>query len=170
MSHKNWLVLALSAVIALAPTAAFAHAELDTSMPAAGSTAASVPSQTTLSFTEAPANSTVIQVFDGCHKNVNSGQNVSGKTITVTLAESAQPGDWKVTWKSVSADDAHAERGSYSFTVSGKSDCSKDKGGSGPGASGGGGSGSSLPVIWIIVAVVVLLGLALFVRSRTAGS
>ncbi|MDQ3877440.1 MAG: copper resistance protein CopC [Actinomycetota bacterium] len=168
MSRKHWLALALTAVIALVPTAAFSHAELDTSTPGAGSTVASVPSQTTLSFTEEPAASSVIQVFDGCHKDVNSGQNVSGKTITVTLAESAQPGDWKVTWKSISADDAHAERGSYSFAVSGKADCSKDKGGSGAAASGDGNSGSSFPIIWIIVAVIVLLGLALLVRSRAA--
>lgn len=171
MSHKHWLVLAVGAVIALYPSLAYPHAELDTSNPAAGSTVASVPSQTTLSFTEEPAAESVIKIFDGCNKNVNAGQTVSGKAITVTLADSAQPGDWKVNWKSISADDGHVEHGNYAFTVSGKADCSNDKasGGGGGNASGDTG-GSSFPVVPVVIGAVVLLALAFFVRSRTSRS
>lgn len=168
LSRKHWLVLALTAVIAFAPSAAFSHAELDKSNPAANSKISSVPGETTLSFTEEPAAASVIKVFDGCKRNVNAGQSVSGKDITVTLASSAQPGDWKVVWKSISADDGHTENGNYAFNVAGKADCSKDKGGGGKAASGNDARGSSFPWIPIVIAIVVLLGLALFVRSRTA--
>ncbi|MFN2595370.1 MAG: copper resistance protein CopC [Actinomycetota bacterium] len=165
MSRKHWLVLALTAVILIAPTTAFAHAELDKSDPAANSTVASVPAQTTLSFTEAPAVDSPIRVLDGCKKNVNSGQTVNGKAIAVTLSDSAQPGLWNVVWKSISADDGHVEHGQYSFTVSGKADCSNDKG---SGAALNPDKGSSFPWVPVIIGLVVLIALALFVRSRTA--
>jgi hypothetical protein len=74
-------------------------------------------------------------------------------------------------WKSISADDGHVEHGNYAFTVSGKTDCSNDNGsGGGPAASGGDSGGSSFPIIPVVIGVLVLLGLALFVRSRTARS
>jgi copper transport protein len=119
----RFLVLAFVALLlAIGPaTPAFAHASLSSTNPASGSTLATPPASTTLSFTEAvqiPVGS--IQVFNERSefvplggKAVHPGGNSTEVEIPLgTLAN----GGYVVVWRVISAD-GHPITGAYTFQV-----------------------------------------------------
>jgi methionine-rich copper-binding protein CopC len=105
----------LIAALLLAAAPAFAHARLESSMPAKGASVKS-PKTITLKFVEAlePAFSGA-ELTDATGKTVQVPSAVSGSSITL-LPFSLRPGAYTVAWHSV-GHDTHRVTGSFSFTV-----------------------------------------------------
>ncbi|WP_175719356.1 copper homeostasis periplasmic binding protein CopC [Burkholderia anthina] len=110
-------VVVLTAVVS---SAAFAHAHVANSDPAANAALAAAPAAVTIDFTEPlePAFSSIV-VVDGAGKTVSSGRaNVDAanhKRMTVPLA-ALGTGVYTVKWVAV-ATDGHRTQGAYGFNV-----------------------------------------------------
>lgn len=168
------LLLGMSAVPPV-----LAHGDLAAQDPKPNSSLRSVPVAVSATFTEAPAEQSVIQVSDGCGKDVVAHLQLDGEDAIAHIGR-AQPGRWQVSYRVVSAVDGHLSEGKYAFTVKGKKDCSSDKpakqnndsnGGDNAGAQPAPGTGPTgaedeggLPLVPIAVGTVVLLGVAAAVR------
>jgi methionine-rich copper-binding protein CopC len=113
-------VVALIAA-SLSINAAFAHPELQSSEPAAGSASTTSPQQVRIRFNEA-----VIPQFSGVELKDQAGKTIATgkaaadpanrKLLIVPLKEQLPPGVYKVEWHAVS-EDTHRVKGSYSFSV-----------------------------------------------------
>ncbi len=102
----------------LAPIAASAHAELDTSTPGDGATVESpFVGPVVLKFTEAMSAASEAELRGPGDATVASATvDGPGATMTFTLDGALDPGEYEVRWTSV-ADDGHVERGTFGFTV-----------------------------------------------------
>ena len=181
------LALLATLLFALAvPLSVLGHAELDTSIPAAGSTVdAPFAGPIVMTFTEGLQAASKADLVGGSG-TLPSSTSVDGKTMTLTPATPLIEGDYEIQWTSV-ADDGHIERGSLAFTVaptpsaapsttasvapSGSAAASPSAAASVapvPSAGGSGNSSSGSDVILpIIAAVVILGGLAFFLLRRS---
>lgn len=108
-------------VLCTASANVLAHAELERSRPAAGSTVHRSPQEVDLWFSEAlePVLS-MAKVFNAAGKRVDGGRvRVDAKNpelMHVPLAGHLPAGRYRVIWRSV-ATDSHKEEGSFTFTV-----------------------------------------------------
>ncbi|WP_314646761.1 copper resistance protein CopC [uncultured Microbacterium sp.] len=115
--------LLLTAFAVIGPAnAAFAHDELVTSYPAAGSSVVNSPDEITLGFSAALTEldgSAVIEVIDETGNDVAQDEaDVSTTFVTQHLSQEATPGLYNVRWKVVSSD-GHPISGEYTYTVEG---------------------------------------------------
>jgi copper transport protein len=119
---------ALVAVAALACLAApvqiaSAHAGLESSEPAAGSSVATSPKVIVLTFVEDPdASLSLVRLLDAEGRTVpgvSDANAVTGKPreLQVTLAQALGQGVYTVNWRSVSAVDGHVQNGAFAFGV-----------------------------------------------------
>jgi copper resistance protein C len=106
-------------VTALGATGAQAHAHLDHTSPAVGSTAATAPQEITLWFTQnLEAVFSTVEVFDGSGGRVDEGKpSISGNTMKIALRP-LSPGTYRVHWHALSVD-THTTEGTFTFQVSG---------------------------------------------------
>ena len=112
------LAFAVVSLLASAGTA-FAHAELATSSPVAGTVVQTAPTEVSLSFTEE-----VEPLFSGIEVQDAKGNRVdqgaahtaqgNAKLLIVGL-KSLSPGTYTVIWHNISID-SHKEEGSFEFT------------------------------------------------------
>jgi copper resistance protein C len=177
------LLVALALLLA-APAVAFGHGELESAIPEPDSTLGKPPNHLILNFTEPPTKDAVFKVLDGCGRNLIAETAVQERTGHVFLTKGGQPGEWKVSYKVVSATDGHASKGSYGLTVRGQKDCSEPEeptgnGGGGTDGNGGGGGdqaaptgdeaegGSSFPWVPVAIGTVALVALAFIARRAT---
>jgi copper resistance protein C len=117
---RTILILLASLTMAMLPQAASAHAHLDHSVPAVGSTVTTAPQDITLTFTQnlEPAFSGV-EVDDASGARVDQGEpKISDNTMQIGL-KSLTPGTYTVHWHAVSVD-THKTQGDFSFSVGGK--------------------------------------------------
>ncbi len=112
----------LSIVVALLATAlttapAQAHAHLEQSSPAAGSTVPTAPHEVVLTFTQnLEAAFSSVEVTDAGGARVDQGKaQISGNTMRVEL-KPLPPGSYKVRWHALSVD-THTTEGSFTFHV-----------------------------------------------------
>jgi copper transport protein len=119
-------LIALLAVVALfasatSPAAVSAHARLRTAVPASGATLGSSPSSVTLTFSETPdLRLTSIKVLDsgGTDRVTGAVELVDEPPTSVRIAVQDLPdGVYTVSWRTVSAVDAHISAGTYVFGV-----------------------------------------------------
>jgi methionine-rich copper-binding protein CopC len=119
---KANLISAVALIVAsLSASAAFAHAELQSAQPAAGSAATTSPQQIRLTFSEA-----VIPQFSGVELRDQTGKLIatgkaavdpaSKNVLVVPIGEQLPPGNYEVEWHAVS-EDTHREKGNCSFSV-----------------------------------------------------
>jgi len=119
---------ALVAVAALACLAApvqiaYAHAGLESSDPAAGSSVSASPKVITLTFAEDPdASLSLVRLLDADGKTVpgvSAIKAVDGKPreLQVALTQALGQGVYTVNWRSVSAVDGHVQNGAFAFGV-----------------------------------------------------
>lgn len=114
-------LLAFALMLCAAP-AAWAHAELEKSEPAAGARLTSAPEEVRLSFSQAIAAGTTAKVLDanGTQVNTQAGMidlnDLDRKTFVVPLP-SMPPGTYTVEWTSVSEQDGDSESGTFTFTI-----------------------------------------------------
>ncbi len=102
-----------------APVVASAHAFLQSSVPAVGSTVRMAPTEVRITFTEGvePA-FTTIQVTDAQGGRVDRGRGhlEGGDTHFAIGLTMLPPGSYHVTWKAI-ATDTHRTQGAFTFTV-----------------------------------------------------
>ncbi len=111
--------LLLGLIIALSvPVAVLGHAELDTSIPAAGSTVESpFDGPIVLTFTEPLSDGSEADLIGPGNATVASADvDEPDATMTFRLTEPLDPGVYEVRWTTL-ADDGHVERGTFEFTV-----------------------------------------------------
>ena len=121
MSKANLISAVALIVASLSASAAFAHAELQSAQPAAGSAATTSPQQIRLTFSEA-----VIPQFSGVELRDQTGKLIatgkaavdpaSKNVLVVPIGEQLPPGNYEVEWHAVS-EDTHREKGNCSFSV-----------------------------------------------------
>lgn len=181
---RRWLVLAaLTSSLIAAPGSAFAHGEMLSQVPAAGSTVKKPVDHIRINFTEEPSEDVTIEVMDGCGKNLVDEVFAEDHTLHVFLTDKGQRGRLDVRYRVVSTEDGHVTSGKYSFDVKGEPDCTEpdepdDPAGSTPSpgtvdnadstdnASTSSSGGSSLPLVAFIIGAAALGGIALLVRMR----
>ena len=117
---RQWaLRIAVTAALSLSATSAFAHAHLETSIPAANATVAS-PASVTLHFTEPlEARFSGFEIADVQGHAINAASHPDPANAAVLVATPARPlaaGPYHVTWHIV-AQDGHRMRGAFDFTV-----------------------------------------------------
>ena len=116
---KTTLALSLSLAVALATTAAFAHAKLEKAIPGVGSTVASA-SELKLFFDEGvePKFTAVTVSAEGGGAVAASKPAVAdnNKVLVIKFAKPLASGVYDVVWKAVSVDTHHTQ-GDFSFTV-----------------------------------------------------
>jgi copper transport protein len=116
------LAISVTGLLVVAPAgSAAAHAELETSDPAAGSVLTTQPSAVTLTFGEAvELNDEAIEVFDDRFNRVDSGHvtsiGVARSRIRVGLRSELPQGTYTVSWH-VSSGDTHPVSGTFRFSV-----------------------------------------------------
>ena len=164
------------AALLLAPVAARAHGDLESSKPPGGSTVGRVPGRVVLRLTEPPGPGSTMTVVDGCKRNVATRVVRSGSALIASVKK-AEPGRWHARFRGVSSVDGHTTRGGVRFAVGGKRDCSKktedrlEIGGGddtqieaeAPDDQGG------LPIVPIAVGSLILVGIALVLRRLSSG-
>ena len=167
-----WLILGALA------GAAVAHGGLQASTPQDGARVKTVPSRVTMTFSEVPSKDSVMKVVDGCRRDVVASTSVGGNQLVGAIGD-AQPGNWKATYRVISAEDGHLTRGKLSFTVAGKKDCNpeeEEEPSDEPSDPGDGGTAtptpdddSSFPVVPVAVGAAGLVIVGLVVRRVSAG-
>lgn len=118
------------ALLVVAASAASAHGAYTSSSPAKGERLEATPDEVRVTLTEEPAHGSTIRVTDGCGRNVVEHVNLEGPDLVgIVGGEIApEPGAWRVRFRSISAVDGHAARGSFAFKVRGERDCARGEG------------------------------------------
>lgn len=119
----RWLGLVLTLTVA-APRAAWAHAHLVRSAPAANAHVATSPRMLQFWFSEAAeASMTTITVTgpNGSHASLGGVKADAGDPLLLvaTIDTPLPAGKYTVTWRTVAKDDGHPSNGSFSFVVDG---------------------------------------------------
>jgi methionine-rich copper-binding protein CopC len=168
MRRTAFLVIAGLAVLGQGLPAR-AHAERSASTPKEGATVGAAPASLRITFTEPPTGNAVVQVLDGCERDVVADVEVQNFEITADLS-AGQPGTWTVQSNVISAVDGHNTRDRWTFGVRGEPDCTAT-GDDGPAAGdetedeGGGGA---MLLIALGGGMIVLVAVALVLRGRSS--
>lgn len=169
MRRAAVVVAALAAVLTHAAPAV-AHAERSASAPKEDATVAAPPDTLNITFTEPPTGDAVVEVVDGCGRDVVADLEVQNFEITASLAE-GQPGRWTVNTNVISGVDGHNTRDRWTFSVRGEPDCDEaatlapDTAADDEDDEEGGGS-SALPLLLIGGATLALVVVGLMLRGR----
>jgi methionine-rich copper-binding protein CopC len=181
--ERSFIRAASTAMLLLIVAAgtAFAHGGLQASSPEDGARVSRAPRRVSMTFSEAPSKDSVLEVVDGCRRDVVGAISVEGNDLVGAIGE-AQPGKWKARYRVISAEDGHLTKGTLSFTVAGKKDCNPNGDGdnatevpAGDGdesrgsATPPGDDGSSFPVVPVAVGAAGLVLVGLVVRRVSAG-
>ena len=121
MSHTNTLRIAASLALALAVSAASAHALLKQATPAVGGTVKTSPAEIRIKFSEGVEprfSSVALATAAGAPAPVGkpSVDPTDNSTLIAAVSQALKPGVYKVTWRVVSVD-THKTQGSFNFTV-----------------------------------------------------
>jgi len=117
------LAIVLAVAAACAAPAAWAHAGLTASDPAAGSSVPQSPAAIVMTFAEEPdASLSLVKVLDASGREVagvSKLQPVPGKPadLQVALKKPLPQGVYTVNWRSVSSVDGHVDSGAFAFGV-----------------------------------------------------
>jgi methionine-rich copper-binding protein CopC len=115
-------ILPVAALLTTAASgAAFAHAELKTSVPEKGANLKTAPTEVAIDFSEEvnPKLSHIV-VLDAKGQHVDKGDSHVAADDAKHMSVDLQPlaaGIYKVVWTSVAADDGHKLSGNFKFTV-----------------------------------------------------
>ncbi len=114
--NRTMLVVAL---VSAPISAAFAHANLKSSVPADGSTVAKAPAELVLNFSEGARVTALTVQKDGGAKQKVSPLPATSAAQARIAAPRLEDGHYTVTWR-VASGDGHVMNGKFSFTVGGK--------------------------------------------------
>ena len=115
---RHLVALLVLAVVVMAPAPATAHAALESSDPAEGTTLDALPQTVSVTLTEDVAEPAVLRVLDPAGERVDDGDvSVAGRRVLVgVLADEAPAGEYRTVYRVVSAD-GHAVTGEVPFTL-----------------------------------------------------
>lgn len=182
-SKLSLLLAALIFVLAVAPSAAFAHAHVVSSTPADGSTVQPGLTQLNITYTEEiSAEQSTAQLLS------SDGSALSGVTSAVDRAERTKlnistaaltPGNYTIKWHAVTEDDNGITDGTIAFTVAGDASGTTTTTTTTPGnsttpstTSGGAstlpvtGAGSSLPFEALLALALICLATGVWASRR----
>lgn len=183
MSRKALTATFLAVFVFLLAAPAYAHGERDSTDPESGATLKRPPKHVYVNLTEPPTSDALMNVTDGCGREVLKDLAVVERTLHATLSR-GEPGEWRVRYRAISKVDGHATKDTFSFAVSGAKDCSvapedpdpeedpqtaagDDDSGSDPEEGSGLGSGTFVAIIGVL-GVLILGGILWTVRSIIA--
>ncbi len=109
---------ALCAAVLLNPAVAHAHADLVESNPREGQRLDALPATVELTLNENVSEPAYLVVTAPDGTRLEGDVNVSGRTVTTSVAPSDNAGAFTIAYRLVSAD-AHAVNGTYQFEVAG---------------------------------------------------
>jgi methionine-rich copper-binding protein CopC len=117
MNKKTIIALSLAGVIAA--TSCWAHAKLQSSMPADHAQLTEAPKSLTLQFNES-AKLAVLRLTTG-DKEISIPVDKSAKASQsfIIALPGLAAGKYLVQWTAVAADDGHMTKGSFDFTIGG---------------------------------------------------
>lgn len=117
MSRGGLLTTACALVLLAAPSAAGAHAWLETATPSPGATVQTGPGELRLTFDETVvAQYARVAVVGPGGEDLAGAAHVAGDIVTVGLRRTPT-GSYTVRWRMVASDDGHASEGVYGFGV-----------------------------------------------------
>jgi len=115
---RQWWLAGI-AVLAVAPLAAWGHAKLLSTSPAAGAQLDAAPKALTLKFNEAVQLGALKLSVEGKDVPLTLDRGAAAAPqVTVALPALAS-GTYQVQWSALTADDGHVVKGSFSFVVAG---------------------------------------------------
>lgn len=116
---RSWRSLLPGLVLGLLlPALAHAHANIESSDPAASAAVEPPPARVRITFTEAvEPRFTEIEVFDAARRRVDTGDLRAEDTRASVGLRDLPDGTYTVSWRNVSAVDGHATSGSFAFGV-----------------------------------------------------
>ena len=166
-------VTAAGALLLVTAPSASAHDALVSTSPASGAALTAPPAAITLTFEEPPTTQGMavsLTAPDGTVEKLTP--SLSGDVITAPVTGTLAAGAYRVNWRIV-ADDGHPVVGTFAFTLAAATSAPASPSASSSAsavASTDGGSSSSSAVPWIVggVAIVVIAGILVLVRRRTA--
>ena len=127
--------------LALPVTPASAHAAYKESSPADKSTVSAPPTEVWAEFTEPPAQSSKLEIYDPCGERVDSGSaSIVAYRMTTTMNSDKQ-GTYTASFYVTSDLDSHVTTGSFTFTSTSGAPCSGSEPEENPQGDGGGGGG-----------------------------
>ncbi len=110
-------------IVLLVPVAATAHAELERSIPEAGSEIEAAPELVELWFSQELAEGSTVEIVGPDGERVDNDDaeidlfDPDRKHLTVTLKSGLQAGIYTVNWTTVSGEDDDTHSGSFEFTL-----------------------------------------------------
>jgi methionine-rich copper-binding protein CopC len=180
---RAWLAasaIALAVLILMPVGAALAHASLVSSDPADGTTLTASPASISATFAEAfdtGRSSMELLGPDGATLATNAAAAAAtAESMTISGYATLAPGVYSVRWTTITPDDNGIERGTFRFTMAAPVEGSGQAGSASPGAvatpiaspgaAAGGSSGGSgdIAVALVVLAALVIAGLAWFLR------
>ena len=170
VSTLSFGLAALLLLLTIAPTGAWAHAEITSSTPAAGSTVQAGMTQITLNFSEAispdQSSAQLVGPDGSTMSGVSSAVDRANRTVMNITTPALGAGKYTIKWTAVTEDDNGHTNGELAFTVANGSASSAGGTSSTSGASQSGGSSSdgtsSLPTTgagpdWPLIGIVLTL-------------
>ena len=166
MRIRTTASLGAAILLLLTPAAASAHAQLLSSAPAADATLTEPPATITLTFDDELTAASSFDVVDASGTTLATGAVDSADPKAMVVATPALPtATYEVRWTAGTAD-GHIERGTFKFSLSVATPTAPA-----PTATGRDGTSESSAAVlapMIAVAVLVIGGLAFFLRRRGA--
>jgi methionine-rich copper-binding protein CopC len=155
-------LLAMLTALMITGGSVSAHAEYESSVPAADSTVATAPTQVVVKFSEElTAEGNELAVTDAAGARVDTGgttldkSDADRKTLVVALKAGLANGTYKVAWKN-SSTDGHSEEGSFNFSIGTAT--------SAPATLPNTSSGDSTPLVLFLVSALAMIGAGLVMR------
>lgn len=111
-------ICAMSLLLLAIPATVLGHTKLAASVPEDGAQIATA-TEIRLEFS-APVRLTAVQLRDGDGTEISLGDlpNESQETFSVAIKDALGPGQYQVSWRSISGD-SHVVNGEFRFTVTG---------------------------------------------------
>ncbi|MFN2525944.1 MAG: copper resistance protein CopC, partial [Actinomycetota bacterium] len=122
---RSKLAVTAGLIMMLGVPGAHAHGNLQRTIPQADAVLKNVPNHVLLQFSQRPKKNARITVLDGCRRPAVRTLQLQGDTAHIEIKPQAQPGNYRVSYRIVSAVDGDATRGNYGFRVGGSADCSE---------------------------------------------
>lgn len=97
----------------------FAHAKLQSSVPAADAQLAHAPPTLTLNFSEEAQLAVLKLTSSGTSVPVSVDRGAKAAASVVVSLPALKPGKYQVEWSAIASDDGHITKGSFSFTILG---------------------------------------------------
>lgn len=111
------VALLASALLAMTPHAAIAHAKLQSTAPADGARLDAAPKMLTLNFNEAVQLAVLKLSVDGRDIPLKLDRGAAASAQVAVPLPALAAGAYRVQWSALTADDGHVVKGSFTFAV-----------------------------------------------------